>query len=269
MILYYKVPQTPSPTAVRTDGHRPASGRPAARLDGVSMTFPNGTTALEDVSLEVAQGEFVSLLGPSGCGKSTILRLLAGFEAPTAGTVQAVATAPGYVFQEPTLLPWRTALANVVLPARLRGASRSQARASAHDALERVGLSDFAGHRPSQLSGGMKMRVAIARAMTMTPELFLFDEPFGALDEITRSRLNEELAALFVAEQFAGIFVTHSVAESIFMSTRVLVMAPRPGRIVADIEVPFGYPRAPELRYRPEFAELAAEVSATLRAASE
>jgi len=243
-------------------------GALAARLTAVDMVFPNGTHALADVSMAVREGEFVSLLGPSGCGKSTILRLLAGFETPTSGAVEAASAAPGYVFQEPTLLPWRTALTNVMLPARLRGVPRPEARRRSIAALDRVGLSGFAGHRPAQLSGGMKMRVAIARAMTMTPRLFLFDEPFGALDEITRGRLNEELSALFLVERFAGVFVTHSVAESIFLSTRVLVMAARPGRIVADIDVPFPFPRPPELRYDPAFAELAGHVSESLRAAS-
>ncbi len=247
-----------------------ATARPqlTARLDHVSLTFPNGTTALSDVSIDLAQGEFVSLLGPSGCGKSTVLRLLAGFEAPSDGDVLTEDVPLGYVFQEPTLLPWRTALANVLLPAQLAGLDRDEARRRAMDALGVVGLTDFAAHRPAQLSGGMKMRVAIARALTLTPRLFLFDEPFGALDEITRQRLNEDLSALWMRESFTGLFVTHSVAEALFMSSRVIVMSGRPGRVATSVEVPFPFPRPPELRYEPAFAELAGELSETLRGAS-
>jgi NitT/TauT family transport system ATP-binding protein len=240
-----------------------------AQLHAVSMRFDNGTEALERVSLEVRRGEFVSLVGPSGCGKSTVLRLLAGFERATGGAVRTTGTAPGYVFQDPTLLPWRSVLANVALPAELDGTDKTAAAATARDAIARVGLSGFEGHKPAQLSGGMRMRVSIARALTTRPSLFLFDEPFGALDEITRERLNEELSSLFVLEPFAGIFVTHSVPESVFLSTRVVVMSSRPGRVIADIDVPFAYPRPPELRYAPEFAALAAEVSLALRDAAQ
>jgi NitT/TauT family transport system ATP-binding protein len=250
------------------DGVAAADPPVTARLDHVSLTFPNGTTALSDVTIDLARGEFVSLLGPSGCGKSTILRLLAGFESPTDGAVLAEDVALGYVFQEPTLLPWRTALANVVLPAQLAGLGRDEARRRAMDALAVVGLTEFAEHRPSQLSGGMKMRVAIARALTLTPRLFMFDEPFGALDEITRQRLNEDLSALWLRESFTGLFVTHSVAEALFMSTRVIVMSGRPGRVATSVDVPFGFPRPPELRYEPAFAELAGELSELLRGAS-
>ena len=240
-----------------------------ARFDRVSMVFPDGTQALDDMSIDVRRGELVALVGPSGCGKSTVLRLLAGFEAPTSGTVATNGDALGYVFQDPTLLPWRTVLANVALPAELAGTPKAQAQHEATTALRRVGLAGFESHRPAQLSGGMRMRVSIARALTLQPRLFLFDEPFGALDEITRERLNEELTALFVLEPFAGLFVTHSVPESVYLSTRVLVLSARPGRIVADIEVPFAYPRLPELRYTPAFAELAGQVSSALRGACE
>jgi NitT/TauT family transport system ATP-binding protein len=210
----------------------------------------------------------VALVGPSGCGKSTVLRLLAGFEAPTGGAVETAGGPPGYVFQDATLLPWRTVLANVALPAQLDGTPRRTAEADARTAIERVGLNGFELHKPAQLSGGMRMRVSIARALTTRPSLFLFDEPFGALDEITRERLNEVLSSLFVLDPFAGLFVTHSVNESVYLSTRVLVLSARPGRVVADIPVPFAYPRSPELRYTPEFVEVAGQVSAALRDAS-
>jgi NitT/TauT family transport system ATP-binding protein len=240
-----------------------------ARFDAVSMVFPDGTRALDCVSLEIRRGELVSLVGPSGCGKSTILRLLAGFEQPTAGTVATNGQALGYVFQDATLLPWRSVLENVVLPAELAGTPKAEAVERAHVAIRRVGLTGFEGHRPAQLSGGMRMRTSIARALTLQPRLFLFDEPFGSLDEITRERLNEELASLFVLDPFAGLFVTHSVPESVYLSTRVVVLSGRPGRIVADIEVPFAYPRLPQLRYTAAFAEVAGEVSSALRAACE
>jgi NitT/TauT family transport system ATP-binding protein len=241
---------------------------PSIDFDGVSMKFRDGTHALDRLSLRVRVGELVSLVGPSGCGKSTLLRLVAGFETPSAGRVTTKGEALGYVFQDATLLPWRSVLDNVELPGQLLGVAPEVRRQRAREAVRRVGLASFERHRPAQLSGGMRMRASIARALTMQPKMFLFDEPFGALDEITRERLNEELLSLFVAEPFAGLFVTHSVPESVFLSSRVVVMSARPGRIVADIAVPFPYPRAPELRYRPEFAELAGRVSAALREVS-
>ncbi|MEU6249327.1 ABC transporter ATP-binding protein [Glycomyces sp. NPDC047010] len=240
---------------------------PALAFRGTSLTFANGTRALHGIDLEIRPGELVSLVGPSGCGKSTMLRLAAGFETATSGAVEVGAGRLGYVFQEATLLPWRTVARNVELPAELAGVPKAERRAAARDAIERVGLADFAKHRPSQLSGGMRMRASIARALTMKPELFLFDEPFGALDEITRQRLNEEVGGLFAREGFAGVFVTHSVPESVFMSTRVVVLRGQPGEVAADIPVPFDFPRDPELRYTAAFADVAAEVSAALRGA--
>lgn len=266
-----------SPTATGRRDHpdtadrlEPA-GRPepvVAELDGVSLVFPDGTPAIDGLTLAVHRRELIAVVGPSGCGKSTLLRLLAGFERPTQGSVRTDGSPLGYVFQDATLLPWRTVLDNVALPARLAGARRRDARRQAADALERVGLAGFEHHRPAQLSGGMRMRVSIARALTTTPGLFLFDEPFGALDEITRERLNEELVALFVAEPFAGLFVTHSVPESVYLASRVVVLSARPGRIVADIAVPFAYPRHPDVRYSDRFAAIAAEVSHALHAAA-
>ncbi|MCU1675898.1 MAG: hypothetical protein JWM93_656 [Frankiales bacterium] len=238
---------------------------PAARLNRVSVTFPDGTRAIHDLSMDVAATDFVAVVGPSGCGKSTLLRLLAGLETRTSGDVLTNGGSLGYVFQDPTLLPWRTVLANVELPAGLRGTAKPERRERALRCIEQVGLAGFEQHRPAQLSGGMRMRVSIARALTMMPRLFLFDEPFGALDEITREHLNEELASLYRARPFAGIFVTHSVTEAVFLSTRVVVMSSRPGRIVADVAVPFDYPRRPELRYSPAFTAIAGQVSAALR----
>nr|WP_232330695.1 ABC transporter ATP-binding protein [Nocardia fusca] len=233
------------------------------------MVFENGTAALRDIDITVRPGEFVSLVGPSGCGKSTLLRLAAGFEDASSGAVDVAAGQLGYVFQEATLLPWRTVLRNVELPAELAGVDRTERRAAALDAIERVGLAGFEKHKPAQLSGGMRMRASIARALTLRPELFLFDEPFGALDEITRQRLNEEVGGLFRRDAFAGVFVTHSVPEAVFMSTRVVVLTGRPGRVAADIPVPLDFPRQPGLRYTPEFADIAGTVSAALHTAEQ
>ncbi|WP_084522504.1 ABC transporter ATP-binding protein [Nocardia inohanensis] len=242
---------------------------PALAFQQLSLTFENGTHALDSIDIAIGAGEFVSLVGPSGCGKSTLLRLAAGFEEPTAGTVRAATGKIGYVFQEATLLPWRSVLRNVELPAELAGVDKATRRADAQAALARVGLTGFENHKPAQLSGGMRMRASIARALTGSPELFLFDEPFGALDEITRQRLNEEVGGLYHRSGFTGVFVTHSVAEAVFMSTRVVVLTGRPGRVAADIAVPLEFPRTPELRYTPEFGEIAARVSAALHAAEQ
>lgn len=244
------------------------SEEPEVRFDGVSLVYPNGTHAVDSVSFTVRRGEFVSLLGPSGSGKSTLLRLLAGFEKPTSGTVRAGDKRLGYVFQEATLLPWRSVLANVALPAQLAGVAPEIAVKRARHAVERVGLAGFEEHKPSQLSGGMRMRTSIARMLMMEPRIFLFDEPFGALDEITRESLNGQLVNMFATDPFAGLFVTHSVRESVFLSTRVIVLSPRPGRVAADISVPFPYPRPPELAYSREFADLTGHVARTLREAS-
>ncbi|WP_405493324.1 ABC transporter ATP-binding protein [Nocardia sp. NBC_00511] len=236
----------------------------ALAFQNVGLTFENGTHALECIDIVIRPGEFVSLVGPSGCGKSTLLRLAADFEKPTTGSVSVSTAKVGYVFQEATLLPWRSVLRNVELPAELAGTGKAERRATARAALELVGLAGFENHKPAQLSGGMRMRASIARALTGAPELFLFDEPFGALDEITRQRLNEEVGGLYRREGFTGVFVTHSVAEAVFMSTRVVVLTGRPGRVAADIAVPLEFPRTPESRYSTEFGAIAAEVSAAL-----
>ena len=235
------------------------------QFDNVGMTFPDGTDALENVSLSVAPGEFVTVVGPSGCGKSTLLRIASHLETQTQGSCAVDRDSIGYVFQDATLLPWRTVQRNIELLAELHGESKQECERRANDAINLVGLDGFADKYPRQLSGGMRMRASLARSLVMKPRVFLFDEPFGALDEITRERLNDELLALFQREGFAGLFITHSIAEAVYMSTRVLVMSPRPGRIIASFDVPFAYPRSQDLRYSPEFAELCGEVSHALR----
>jgi NitT/TauT family transport system ATP-binding protein len=229
------------------------------------MTFPNGTVALSGVDLTVSRGEFVTVVGPSGCGKSTLLRIASGLEQASDGTATVNTDAIGYVFQDATLLPWRTVAKNVELLAELAGMPKAQRRQKAAMAIELVSLSGFEKHLPGQLSGGMKMRTSLARSFTLDPELFLFDEPFGALDEITRERLNDELLRLFVEQRFAGLFITHSVSEAVYLSTKVAVMSGRPGRVVKTVDVPFPMPRDPDLRFTPEFAELVGEVSHALR----
>ncbi len=236
----------------------------ALTLEGVGKTFPTGTVALTDVSLTLRPGDFTTVVGPSGCGKSTLLRLASGLERTTTGSVTVAASSTSYVFQDPTLLEWRTAARNVELVPELRGMSKQVRQARAAEMLELVGLTGFADQHPRQLSGGMRMRVSIARALVAEPDLALFDEPFGALDEITRLQMQTELQKLFRLRRFAGLFITHSVPEAVYLSTRVLVMSGRPGRIVAEIPIPWEYPRPPELRYAPEFAAITGRVSAAL-----
>lgn len=237
---------------------------PILSFSQVSLRYPTGVRALHDISLQLRGGEFVSVVGPSGCGKSTLLRLASGLATPTEGQVIRTTDHIGYVFQDPTLLPWRSVRRNVELLGELHGLSRSERRERASQALDRVGLADFANQRPGTLSGGMRMRASLARTLTMRPELFLFDEPFSAVDELTRGRLGDDLQTLFAADRFGALFVTHSVAEAVHLSTRVLVMSPRPGRLLAEIEVPWPHPRPPELRFTPEFTELTARVFAEL-----
>ena len=250
----------PAPTAPPA-----VTGTTVLEFTDVARQFPDGTIALEGVDLTVQRGEFVTVVGPSGCGKSTLLRIASGLDGASVGTATIAAERIGYVFQDATLLPWRSVRKNVELLAELHGMSRTATNQAALDAIELVGLRGHEKKLPRALSGGMKMRASLARSLTLDPDLFLFDEPFGALDEITRERLNDELLRLFVTKGFGALFITHSVAEAVYLSTRVLVMSGRPGRIVGSFEVPFGTDRVPELRFTPEFAKLAGEVSHALR----
>ena len=264
----------PVPIRVAASGARQ---RPLLRLSDVAKTFTTGTTALADIGLTIFPGEFVSLLGPSGCGKSTLLKLIAGLVAPSSGvidwpqsTYDADGTpepALGFVFQEPTLLPWRTAADNVHLPLLLAGVNRQEALDRVGEALAQVGLSAFADSYPRQLSGGMKMRVSIARALVTRPKILLMDEPFAALDEITRTKLNDELLQLFARQGLTVIFVTHSVYESVYLSSRIVVMTTRPGRVTAEIPIEVNYPRPEEFRTSPLYNERCRLVSAALRQA--
>ncbi|MCA9234097.1 MAG: ABC transporter ATP-binding protein [Planctomycetales bacterium] len=242
-----------------------------------TKTYPNGTLAVANATLRVAAGEFVTLLGPSGCGKSTLLRMAAGLTPPTTGRVAAPWLAEtrskeaqddsatlGFVFQEPTLLPWANVWKNVYLPLRLAGVRRRDARERVDAVLAMVGLSEFSRAYPRELSGGMKMRASVARALVTRPQAMLLDEPFAALDEITRNRIDDDLLALWRGQRWAALFVTHSVFESIYLSTRVLVMSPRPGRIVEEIVVDLPQPRTPAVRSTARFAELCGQASAAL-----
>ena len=239
------------------------------RFDSVGKIFPDGTEALADVSFSVQPGEFVTVVGPSGCGKSTLLRIASGLDEATSGSCEVDRSNIGYVFQDATLLPWRTVKRNVDLFAELHDVPDAERSKTVADAIELVGLAGFERHYPRQLSGGMRMRASLARSLVMKPPVFLFDEPFGALDEITRERLNEEALRLFAHEGFAGLFITHSISEAVFMSTKVHVMSARPGRIVASYDIPFDYPREPDLRFDPAFAELSGQISHSLRGAHE
>jgi NitT/TauT family transport system ATP-binding protein len=251
--------------------------RPLLRLDAITKNFSSGTVALAGVDLTIMPGEFVSLLGPSGCGKSTLLKVVSGLAAPSSGTIDwpqslydAAGTpepALGFVFQEPTLLPWRTAAENVRLPLLLSGVNQAEARERVSEALALVGLAGFADQHPRQLSGGMKMRVSIARALVTRPKILLMDEPFAALDEITRIKLNDELLELFARQNLTVIFVTHSVYESVYLSSRIVVMSSRPGRVTADIPIELPYPRTEEFRTSSLYNERCRLVSAALRLA--
>jgi len=243
----------------------------------VTKRFASGLEALGGVDLAIARGEFVSLLGPSGCGKSTLLRIVAGLSEPTGGSCllqlgdrsgkPIPAGHIGFVFQDPTLMPWSTVAANVELPFRIAGRVRSPERDRVAASLRAVGLAGFERSYPHQLSGGMRMRVSIARALVTGPELLLLDEPFAALDEITRHALNDDLLRLWDAHQPTILFVTHSVFESVYLSTRIAVMAPRPGRIVADLRVDLARTRERTVRTTPAYALMCDTVSAALSAA--
>jgi len=244
----------------------------AVRLRGVTKVYDNGVVALGPFDLDVRKGEFVSLLGPSGCGKSTALRLIAGLNAPSSGSVGVaqssaaakVAHAIGFVFQEPTLMPWTTVRENVRLPLTIKHAAATDADTRIDKTLRQVGLAEFAGAYPRQLSGGMKMRVSLARALVTDPDILLMDEPFAALDEITRFRLNNDLLALWRSLRKTVIFVTHSVFESVYLSQRIVVMTAQPGRIAADIRIDAPEPRGEDFRTSVAYAGYCREVSNAL-----
>jgi len=242
-------------------------------LRGVGKRYATGTLALDGIDLAITEGDFLSLLGPSGCGKSTLLRILAGLTAPSAGTLDWAAADPrrdiGFVFQEPTLMPWASVMRNVTLPLELAGVNRSEAEDRAVEWLARVELKGFERAYPRALSGGMKMRVSIARALVTRPRLLLMDEPFAALDEITRFRLNNDLLQLWQAERFTVVFVTHSVFESVFLARRIVVMAPRPGRIAQSLTIDAPAGHGEEFRTSAEYAAQCRIVSAALHAAME
>jgi NitT/TauT family transport system ATP-binding protein len=242
---------------------------PVVEINDLTVIYPaqdQPVVALDRVGLSIAEGEFISLIGPSGCGKTTLLRVIADLEPVTSGSVLVngmsphdarLARAYGYVFQAPALFPWRTVLANVMLPLEIHGRGRVQAKAIALEHLERVGLTGFEGKYPWQLSGGMQQRVSIARALGFEPKLLMMDEPFGALDEITRDRLNEQLLRLWEREKRTVVFVTHSIPEAAFLSSRIVVMSARPGRIVEVIESDLPADRTLDIRESPEFMAIA------------
>ncbi|MGH2449415.1 MAG: ABC transporter ATP-binding protein [Chloroflexota bacterium] len=234
----------------------------------VSLTFGDGTEVLDSVDLVVQREEMVALIGPSGCGKSTLLRLASGLLSPTSGTIECQRREIGYVFQDPTLLPWRTVLRNVEMFGELHGMRGSERRHRARAALDAVGLSGFEDKYPKALSGGMRMRASLARSLLLRPRLFLFDEPFAAVDEITRQLLNDQLMGLYCQERFAGVFVTHSISEACYLANRVVVMTVRPGRILGTVDLPFPYPRSEPLLYEPGFIERARQLSSLLAQAS-
>ncbi|WP_296509857.1 ABC transporter ATP-binding protein [Rhodoferax sp.] len=253
-----------------------STGRTAVAVRRASVVYQTADTpvhALSDIDLDIGEGEFVSLIGPSGCGKTTLMRVIADLEHISAGEVLVNGVSPhdarlarayGYVFQAPALFPWRNVLANVTLPLQIQGKGKAEAKAIALEHLERVGLKGFEGKYPWQLSGGMQQRVSIARALSFEPKILMMDEPFGALDEITRDRLNEQLQQLWQRERRTVVFVTHSIAEAVYLSTKIVVMSPRPGRIVKVIDSTLPDERHLGLRDTPEFVALAHEVREAL-----
>jgi len=248
------------------------SGSPLVVLRGVGKAFANGTRALKGLDLDVRTGEFMSLLGPSGCGKSTALRIIAGLSEPSEGAVEWPASRAqtanesriGFVFQEPTLMPWASVFDNAILPLGLKGVPVDKARARVVAALGRVGLKEFGRAFPRELSGGMRMRVSIARALVTEPQLLLMDEPFAALDEITRFKLNNDLLQLWQALRTTAVFVTHSVFESVYLSSRILVMTARPGRVFTELKIDAPYPRDQNFRTSAEYAAFCRRASEAL-----
>lgn len=244
---------------------------PLIRMQALTKRFGGGVSVLEGLTLDVAPGEFVSLIGPSGCGKSTLLRLLSGLTPASGGGVSVAGRAPGetddlaYVFQDPTLLPWLNVSANVETLLRLRRVPAAERARRREAALDLVRLAEKARSYPRQLSGGQRMRVSLARALALEPRIILLDEPFGALDEMTRDHLGEELLAIRERQQWTALFVTHSVAEAVFLSSRILILAPHPGRVAHDLAIGLPYPRNHDTRRDPAYLRLVAEVSVKLR----
>jgi NitT/TauT family transport system ATP-binding protein len=239
------------------------------RTDSLEVEFSDGTVALHDVAIALKPGEFVSIVGPSGCGKSTLLRVLAGLQEPSRGHVDTSGGHVSFVFQDPTLLPWLTAIANVQLPLRIAGVDVDTSAARARDALDVVGLRGHEHKLPKQLSGGMRMRVSVARALVTNPATFLFDEPFAAVDEIKREALNEMLLNIHQQQHFSAAFVTHSVSEAVFLADRVVVLSRGPGTIIAEIPVSLERPRHREQRFSPVFIDICRHVSEVLRQSEE
>ncbi|RXH57818.1 ABC transporter ATP-binding protein [Granulicella sibirica] len=245
---------------------------PAILLDRVTKRYAEAPPVLENLSTTIKPGEFVSIIGPSGCGKSTLLKLVSGLSPTTSGSIAVDGMTPAkareivsFIFQDPTLLPWRTVTRNIELGLELEGVARERRQATVAGLLTLVGLEHVAKSYPRQLSGGMKMRVSIARALASNPKVLLLDEPFAALDEMTRDRMNEELIRLYLERAWTVLFVTHSVAEAVFLSSRILVLAPHPGRLAHDIPIDLPFPRTPELRRSELFDRVVAQVSRTLR----
>jgi len=237
-------------------------------INAISRTFPNGTQALDNVSLDIPHGRITSLLGPSGCGKSTLLRIISGLDEASAGHIEWQEDAPntgeiGFVFQDATLLPWANVWDNIYLPFRIKGTSHEVAKTAVEDAVSLVALNSFEQHRPHQLSGGMRMRVSIARALATSPSLLLMDEPFGALDEMTRFRLNDDLLRIKETINCTIVFVTHSVFEAVYLSDKIAVISPRPGRLIAEKSIELTS-RDTAIRSTAEFAEACGKTSLLL-----